>query len=93
MFQELLVADLVLADLTLDNPTSGTSSACAMSLRARASCSCRGRGRRARSTSNTDRKLAYRLKDGAPDRSCRNDRAALTAMAKADARCLGATQG
>jgi hypothetical protein len=30
MFQELLLADLVLADLTIDNPTSGMSSGCGM---------------------------------------------------------------
>lgn len=84
MFQELLVADLVLADLTLDNPNVWYELGVRHALRARGVLLVQG----PRSTSPfdiyTDRKLRYTLRDGAPDpATLAADRAALAAMARA----------
>ncbi len=84
MFQELLVADLVLADLTLDNPNVWYELGVRHALRARGVVLVQG----PRPTSPFDiytvRKLRYRLKDGAPDPAfVEADKAALTAMARA----------
>ena len=84
MFQELLVADLVLADLTLDNPNVWYELGVRHALRARGVLLVQGPRATSPFDIYTDRKLRYRLKDGAPDPAClAADRAALAAMARA----------
>ena len=84
MFQELLVADLVLADLTLDNPNVWYELGVRHALRARGVLLVQGPRPTAPFDVYTDRKLRYRLKDGAPDPEfIEADKAALTAMARA----------
>lgn len=84
MFQELLVADLVLADLTLDNPNVWYELGVRHALRARGVLLVQGPRATQPFDIYTDRKLRYRLKDGAPDPAfVAADRAALTAMARA----------
>ena len=84
MFQELLVADLVLADLTLDNPNVWYELGVRHALRARGVLLVQGPRAANPFDIYTDRKLNYRLKDGAPDPdSVAADRAALAAMARA----------
>ncbi len=84
MFQELLVADLVLADLTLDNPNVWYELGVRHALRARGVLLVQGPRASQPFDIYTDRKLNYRLKDGAPDPACvAADRAALAAMARA----------
>lgn len=83
MFQELLAADLVVADLTLDNPNVWYELGVRHALRARGVVLVQG----PRSTSPfdiyTDRKLRYGVADGAPDpATLAADRAALTTMAR-----------
>lgn len=67
MFQELLIADLVVADLTLDNPNVWYELGVRHALRARGVVLVQG----PRSTQPfdiyTDRKCCYHLKDGLPD--------------------------
>ncbi|MFO7543806.1 MAG: hypothetical protein R6W97_13495 [Thiobacillus sp.] len=66
MFQELLIADLVVADLTLDNPNVWYELGVRHALRARGVVLvCCGRTTTAFDL-YTDRKLHYSLKDGAP---------------------------
>jgi len=84
MFQELLIADLVVADLTLDNPNVWYELGVRHALRSRGIVLVQG----PRSTQPfdiyTDRKLNYALKDGLPDPAAlEKDKAALTAMVKA----------
>jgi tetratricopeptide (TPR) repeat protein len=84
MFQELLVADLVLADLTLDNPNVWYELGVRHALRARGVLLVQGPRATQPFDIYTDRKLRYRLKDGAPDPAfVAADRAALAAMARA----------
>jgi len=84
MFQELLVADLVLADLTLDNPNVWYELGVRHALRARGVLLVQGPRTTSPFDIYTDRKLRYRLKEGAPDPDfLAADRAALTAMARA----------
>jgi tetratricopeptide (TPR) repeat protein len=84
MFQELLVADLVLADLTLDNPNVWYELGVRHALRARGVLLVQGPRAAQPFDIYTDRKLRYRLKDGAPDPAfVAADRAALAAMARA----------
>ncbi len=84
MFQELLVADLVLADLTLDNPNVWYELGVRHALRARGVVLVQGPRPTNPFDIYTDRKLRYRLKDGAPDPAfVEADKAALTAMARA----------
>ena len=84
MFQELLVADLVLADLTLDNPNVWYELGVRHALRARGVILVQGPRPTSPFDIYTDRKLRYRLKDGAPDPAFLGaDRALLTAMARA----------
>lgn len=84
MFQELLVADLVLADLTLDNPNVWYELGVRHALRARGVLLVQGPRPTNPFDIYTDRKLRYRLKDGAPDPEfLEADKAALTAMARA----------
>ena len=67
MFQELLVADLVVADLTIENPNVWYELGVRHALRARGVVIvCGGRMTTAFDL-YTDRKLRYTLKDGAPD--------------------------
>lgn len=83
MFQELLAADLVVADLTLDNPNVWYELGVRHALRARGVVLVQG----PRSTSPfdiyTDRKLRYGVAAGAPDpATLAADRAALARMAR-----------
>jgi hypothetical protein len=84
MFQELLVADLVVADLTLDNPNVWYELGVRHALRARGVVLVQGPRAAQPFDIYTDRKLRYRLKDGAPDPAAlAADRKALAAMARA----------
>lgn len=84
MFQELLVADLVLADLTLDNPNVWYELGIRHALRARGVLLVQGPRPTSPFDIYTDRKLRYRLKDGGPDPGfVEADKAALTTMAQA----------
>ena len=67
MFQELLVADLVVADLTIDNPNVWYELGVRHALRARGVVIVCGGARTTAFDLYTDRKLRYGLKDGAPD--------------------------
>lgn len=67
MFQELLVADLVVADLTLDNPNVWYELGVRHALRARGVVLVCGGHVTTAFDLYTDRKLRYTLKDGAPD--------------------------
>ena len=67
MFQELLVADLVVADLTLDNPNVWYELGVRHALRARGVVLVQGPRATQPFDIYTDRKLRYSLKDGAPD--------------------------
>jgi tetratricopeptide (TPR) repeat protein len=83
MFQELLAADLVVADLTLDNPNVWYELGVRHALCERGVVLVQG----PRSTSPfdiyTDRKLRYSVAEGAPDPGTLvADRAAITAMAR-----------
>jgi len=84
MFQELLVADLVVADLTLDNPNVWYELGVRHALRARGVVLVQGPRPTQPFDIYTDRKLNYRLKDGAPDAvHLQADRDALAGMARA----------
>jgi len=87
MFQELLVADLVVADLTLDNPNVWYELGIRHALRARGVVLTYAEGVRqgpAPFDVYTDRRVRYRLKDGAPDpATLKQDREALAAFVKA----------
>ena len=84
MFQELLVADLVVADLTLDNPNVWYELGVRHALRARGVVLVQGPRPTQPFDIYTDRKLNYRLLGGAPDPAfVQADRAALAAMARA----------
>ncbi|PPK73919.1 hypothetical protein B0F87_11330 [Methylobacter tundripaludum] len=83
MFQELLIADLVVADLTLDNPNVWYELGVRHALRSRGTILVQG----PRSTQPfdiyTDRKLNYSLQNGRPDpASLKKDQDALTEMIK-----------
>jgi tetratricopeptide (TPR) repeat protein len=67
MFQELLVADLVVADLTLDNPNVWYELGVRHALRARGVVLVQGPRENQPFDIYTDRKLRYSLKEGAPD--------------------------
>jgi tetratricopeptide (TPR) repeat protein len=83
MFQELLVADLVVADLTIDNPNVWYELGVRHALRARGVVLiCGGRVTTAFDI-YTDRKLRYGLKDGVPDpATLEDDKRLLTKMIK-----------
>jgi tetratricopeptide (TPR) repeat protein len=84
MFQELLLADLVVADLTLDNPNVWYELGVRHALRARGVVLVQGPRASQPFDTYTDRKLRYTLRDGAPDpATLAADCAALTAMARA----------
>ncbi len=84
MFQELLMADLVVADLTIDNPNVWYELGVRHALRARGVVLiCGGRVTTAFDL-YTDLKLRYSIKDRGPDPSTiEQDRASLTSMVKA----------
>ena len=83
MFQELLVADLVVADLTLDNPNVWYELGVRHALRSRGVMLVQGPRPTQPFDLYTDRKLSYHLKDGAPDLAhLKEDREALTRMAR-----------
>jgi tetratricopeptide (TPR) repeat protein len=67
MFQELLVADLVVADLTIENPNVWYELGVRHALRARGVVIVCGGAVTTAFDLYTDRKLRYALKDGAPD--------------------------
>lgn len=67
MFQELLVADLVVADLSIDNPNVWYELGVRHALRARGVVLVSGGRVTTAFDVYTDRKLRYRLKEGAPD--------------------------
>jgi tetratricopeptide (TPR) repeat protein len=84
MFQELLIADLVVADLTLDNPNVWYELGVRHALRARGVVLiCGGRVTTAFDL-YTDRKLRYNIKDGVPDSATmEQEKKSLTDMVKA----------
>lgn len=84
MFQELLIADLVVVDLTLDNPNVWYELGVRHALRARDVVLIQGPREQQPFDIYSDRKLNYRLQDGVPDPASRDqDRSALTARVKA----------
>jgi len=83
LFQELLMADLVVADLTLDNPNVWYELGVRHALRSRGVILIQGPRAAQPFDIYTDRKLAYHLHDGAPDpNTLAADIAALSGMAK-----------
>jgi tetratricopeptide (TPR) repeat protein len=83
MFQELLLADLVVVDLTLDNPNVWYELGVRHALRARGVVLVCGGKVTTAFDLYTDRKLRYSLKDGGPDpATLEKDKAALTQMVK-----------
>lgn len=83
MFQELLMADLVVADLTIHNPNVWYELGVRHALRARGVVLISG-GKATAFDVYTDRKLRYTLRDGAPDpATMESDQRKLTVMAKA----------
>ncbi|HET6757255.1 MAG TPA: TRAFs-binding domain-containing protein [Burkholderiales bacterium] len=81
MFQELLLADLVVADLSIDNPNAWYELGVRHALRRRGVIQIKCRQGIPFDVS-TDRCLSYHLKDGVPDPAYLNsDKAALAAMA------------
>lgn len=84
MFQELLVADLVVAELTLDNPNVWYELGVRHALRARGVLLLQSERSYQPFDIYTDRKLRYRLRDGQPDPAHLDaDRSALAQMALA----------
>ena len=83
MFQELPVADLVVADLTIDNPNVWYELGVRHALRARGVVIVSG-GQTTAFDLYTDRKLRYGLKDGGPDpATLEDDKQKLTDMIRA----------
>lgn len=83
MFQELLVADLVVAELTLDNPNVWYELGVRHALRARGVVLMQGPRASHPFDLFPDRKLNYGLKDGAPDpATLQADQQRLTLMAQ-----------
>ena len=84
MFQELLLADLVVVDLTLDNPNVWYELGVRHALRSRGVVLVCGERLTTAFDLYTDRKLRYTLKDGTPDPGVLQDeRHALAEMVKA----------
>src|SRR4029077_10765767 len=83
MFQELLVADLVVADLTINNPNVWYELGVRHALRARGVVIVCGGQVPTAFDLYTNRKLRYSLKDGAPDPSTlKEEISALVKMVK-----------
>jgi tetratricopeptide (TPR) repeat protein len=84
MFQELLVADLVIADLSIDNPNVWYELGVRHALRARGVVLVSGGRVPAAFDLYTDRKVRYGLKHGGPDpATIEDDKRKLTEMVKA----------
>lgn len=84
MFQELLIADLVVADLTLTNPNVWYELGVRHALRARGVVIVCGGQVTTAFDLYTDRKLRYSIKDGGPDpATLENDKLHLADMVKA----------
>lgn len=84
MFQELLIADLVVADLTIDNPNVWYELGVRHALRSRGTILVQGPRPTQPFDIYPDRKLNYSLQNGLPDPSTlKQDQAALTEMVKA----------
>jgi tetratricopeptide (TPR) repeat protein len=84
MFQELLIADLVVADLTIDNPNVWYELGVRHALHARGVVLVSGGRVTTAFDLYTDRKLRYGLKEGVPDPATLDqDKRALTEMVKA----------
>jgi tetratricopeptide (TPR) repeat protein len=84
MFQELLMADLVVADLSIDNPNVWYELGVRHALRARGVVLISGGRVTTAFDLYTDRKLRYGLKDGAPDpATLEEDKRRLSAMVSA----------
>ena len=84
MFQELLIADLVVADLTIDNPNVWYELGVRHALRARGVILVQGSRPNNPFDSYAQRRLFYNVQDGGPDpATVENDRRNLTEMAKA----------
>src|SRR5450631_491294 len=84
MFQELLIADLVVADLTLDNPNVWYELGVRHALRSRGTVLVQGPRAAQPFDIYTDRKLNYSLQNGLPDPvTLKKDQDALTDMVKA----------
>jgi tetratricopeptide (TPR) repeat protein len=84
LFQELLVADLVVADLTLDNPNVWYELGVRHALRSHGVMLVQGPRSAEPFDLYTDRKLTYHLKGGVPDPDhLKDDRDSLTRMARA----------
>jgi len=84
MFQELLMADMVVVDLTIDNPNVWYELGVRHALRARGVVLVSGGHVTTAFDVYTDRKLRYSLKEGAPDPATLvDDKRSLTAMVKA----------
>ena len=83
MFQELLLADVVVADLSIDNPNVWYELGVRHALRARGVIPIASRQGPMPFDVYTDRKLRYRIREGAPDpQYVQEDRRALGAMVK-----------
>src|SRR6266702_793605 len=84
MFQELLLADLVVVDLTIDNPNVWYELGVRHALRARGVVMICGGHATTAFDVYTDRKLRYGLKDGKPDSATlEEDKRKLAGMVKA----------
>ncbi|WP_020561440.1 TRAFs-binding domain-containing protein [Methylosarcina fibrata] len=84
MFQELLIADLVIADLTLDNPNVWYELGVRHALRARGVVLIQGPRKKQPFDIYTDRKLNYGLANGRPDPgTLEADKKALAGMVQA----------
>ena len=84
MFQELLLADLVLADLTIDNPNVWYELGVRHALRARGVVLISGGRVTTAFDLYTDRKVRYGLRDGGPDPdTVANDRQVIAGVVQA----------
>lgn len=84
MFQELLIADLVMVDLTIDNPNVWYELGVRHALRARGVVLVQGPRANQPFDIYTDRKYRYNIKDGLPDpATLASDKDKITQMVKA----------